>query len=70
LSNLLTYFARPRLARAQALDEEVARAHLKSLNVELTTMTSVQAEYLGLAEEGPYKASIVLVVVVTVFVWE
>ncbi|BGP19167.1 hypothetical protein JCM10213_006487 [Rhodosporidiobolus nylandii] len=37
------------------LDEEVARAHLKSLNVKLTTMTSVQAEYLGLKAEGPYK---------------
>ncbi|GAA5892375.1 hypothetical protein JCM6882_003654 [Rhodosporidiobolus microsporus] len=39
----------------KALDEEVARAHLQSLNVKLTTMTSVQAEYLGLAVEGPYK---------------
>ncbi|GAA5919829.1 hypothetical protein JCM1841_004003 [Sporobolomyces salmonicolor] len=39
----------------KALDEEVARAHLKSLNVKLTTMTSVQAEYLGLKQEGPYK---------------
>jgi len=39
----------------KALDEEVARAHLKSLNVELTQMTTVQAEYLGLAQDGPYK---------------
>ncbi|GAA5903304.1 hypothetical protein JCM5296_005658 [Sporobolomyces johnsonii] len=39
----------------KALDEEVARAHLKSLNVKLTTMTPVQAEYLGLKQEGPYK---------------
>ncbi|GAA5821807.1 hypothetical protein JCM11251_001035 [Rhodosporidiobolus azoricus] len=37
------------------LDEEVARAHLKSLNVKLTTMTSVQADYLGLKVDGPYK---------------
>ncbi|GAA5853766.1 hypothetical protein JCM8547_007441 [Rhodosporidiobolus lusitaniae] len=37
------------------LDEEVARAHLKSLNVKLTVMTPVQAEYLGLKSEGPYK---------------
>ncbi|GAA5860800.1 hypothetical protein JCM1840_001973 [Sporobolomyces johnsonii] len=39
----------------KALDEEVARAHLKSLNVKLTTMTPAQAEYLGLKQEGPYK---------------
>jgi adenosylhomocysteinase len=40
----------------KALDEEVARAHLSSLNVKLTTMTKVQADYLGLSVEGPYKA--------------
>ncbi|GAA6023617.1 hypothetical protein JCM10207_005084, partial [Rhodosporidiobolus poonsookiae] len=40
----------------KALDEEVARAHLASLNVKLTKMTSVQAEYLGLPVEGPFKA--------------
>lgn len=39
----------------KSVDEEVARAHLKSLNVELTVMTPVQAEYLGLPTEGPYK---------------
>lgn len=38
------------------LDEEVAMAHLKSLNVKLTKMTKVQAEYLGLPVEGPFKA--------------
>ncbi|GAA5905086.1 hypothetical protein JCM8208_007679 [Rhodotorula glutinis] len=38
------------------LDEEVARAHLQSLNVRLTKLTSVQADYLGLPENGPYKA--------------
>ncbi|POY76444.1 putative Adenosylhomocysteinase [Rhodotorula taiwanensis] len=38
------------------LDEEVAMAHLKSLNVKLTKMTPVQAEYLGLSVEGPFKA--------------
>jgi len=37
------------------LDEEVARAHLGALNVKLTTMTPVQAEYLGLDTNGPYK---------------
>ncbi|GAA6038271.1 hypothetical protein JCM8097_003914 [Rhodosporidiobolus ruineniae] len=39
----------------KSLDEEVARAHLASLNVKLTQMTQVQADYLGLKTEGPYK---------------
>ncbi|GAA6053611.1 hypothetical protein JCM3770_001552 [Rhodotorula araucariae] len=39
----------------KALDEEVARAHLKSLNVRLTTLTKVQSDYLGIPESGPYK---------------
>ncbi|WOO79741.1 Adenosylhomocysteinase [Vanrija pseudolonga] len=33
------------------LDEEVARAHLKQLNVRLTTLTPVQQDYLGLFPE-------------------
>jgi len=40
------------------LDEEVARLHLDHCNVELTPLTSVQAEYLGLHAEGPFKADI------------
>ncbi|KAH8918659.1 S-adenosyl-L-homocysteine hydrolase [Atractiella rhizophila] len=39
----------------KALDEEVARAHLKSLNVQLETLTDVQADYLGIQKDGPYK---------------
>ncbi|GAA6010240.1 hypothetical protein JCM11491_005406 [Sporobolomyces phaffii] len=39
----------------KSLDEEVARAHLKSLNVKLSTMTDKQSEYLGLPKNGPYK---------------
>jgi adenosylhomocysteinase len=39
----------------KALDEEVARAHLASLNVKLSVMTQVQADYLGLNVNGPYK---------------
>ena len=39
----------------KALDEKVARLHLESLGVELTTLTSDQAEYLGLNPAGPYK---------------
>jgi adenosylhomocysteinase len=37
------------------LDEEVARLHLGKLGVTLTTLTPKQAEYLGVAPEGPYK---------------
>jgi len=37
------------------LDEEVARAHLEKLGVQLTTMTEEQSEYLGLPIDGPYK---------------
>ncbi|GAA5869704.1 hypothetical protein JCM16303_000553 [Sporobolomyces ruberrimus] len=39
----------------KSLDEEVARAHLASLNVKLSTLTQKQSEYLGLPAEGPYK---------------
>ncbi|MBO9523852.1 MAG: adenosylhomocysteinase [Nocardioidaceae bacterium] len=37
------------------LDEEVARLHLDALGVELTELTKEQAEYIGVAVEGPYK---------------
>ncbi|MFV0406702.1 MAG: adenosylhomocysteinase [Propioniciclava sp.] len=37
------------------LDEEVARLHLDSLGVRLTTLTDTQATYLGVAPTGPYK---------------
>ena len=37
------------------LDEEVARLHLGKLGVKLTTLTSKQAEYLGMNPQGPYK---------------
>ncbi len=37
------------------LDEEVARAHLEKLGVKLTVLTDVQADYLGLDKNGPYK---------------
>ena len=39
------------------LDEEVARAHLGALNIKLTQITPVQADYLGLEVNGPYKVS-------------
>ncbi len=37
------------------LDEEVARLHLDHLGVRLTTLTSEQADYLGVPVDGPYK---------------
>lgn len=37
------------------LDEEVARAHLKQLNVKLTTLTDAQSKYLDIPVGGPYK---------------
>jgi len=38
------------------LDEEVARLHLEKIGVKLTTLSPKQAEYLGVAVDGPYKA--------------
>ncbi|KKY28082.1 putative adenosylhomocysteinase [Phaeomoniella chlamydospora] len=40
------------------LDEQVAKFHLDHVNAELTTLTDVQAEYLGLSTVGPYKSDI------------
>jgi adenosylhomocysteinase len=37
------------------LDEKVARLHLAKLGVKLTSLTEKQADYLGVAVDGPYK---------------
>jgi adenosylhomocysteinase len=37
------------------LDEKVARLHLDKLGAKLTKLTSEQAAYIGVPEEGPYK---------------
>ena len=37
------------------LDEKVARLHLAKVGVKLTQLTAEQAEYLGVAAEGPFK---------------
>lgn len=37
------------------LDEEVARLHLEQLGVKLTKLSKDQADYIGVAESGPYK---------------
>ena len=39
------------------LDEKVARLHLAQLGVNLTALSSEQAEYIGVKVEGPYKAN-------------
>jgi len=39
----------------KSLDEKVARLHLDKLGVELDTLSPVQAKYLGIPAEGPYK---------------
>jgi adenosylhomocysteinase len=38
------------------LDEEVARLHLGKIGAMLTELTPEQADYIGVAVEGPYKA--------------
>lgn len=40
------------------LDEQVALLHLDHVNAKLSKLTSVQAEYLGLPIEGPFKSEI------------
>jgi adenosylhomocysteinase len=37
------------------LDEKVARLHLDHLGARLTELTDVQADYIGVPKEGPYK---------------
>ena len=37
------------------LDEKVARLHLDALDARLTPLTKVQAEYIGVDVDGPYK---------------
>jgi len=38
------------------LDEEVARLHLEKLGAKLTVLSAFQADYIGVASEGPYKS--------------
>ncbi len=37
------------------LDEKVARLHIDRVGVALTELTETQAEYIGVAQDGPYK---------------
>jgi adenosylhomocysteinase len=41
---------------SKELDEKVARLHLPALGVQLTELTPVQAEYLGVPAAGPFKS--------------
>jgi adenosylhomocysteinase len=38
------------------LDEKVARLQLKKLNAMLSELTDAQAQYIGVAKQGPYKS--------------
>jgi adenosylhomocysteinase len=38
------------------LDEKVARLHLEKIGVELETLNTTQAEYIGVDKSGPYKS--------------
>lgn len=38
------------------LDEKVARLHLEKLGVKLTELSDVQADYIGVDKQGPFKA--------------
>jgi adenosylhomocysteinase len=37
------------------LDEKVARLHLKKVGAKLTSLSDMQAEYIGVPKQGPYK---------------
>jgi adenosylhomocysteinase len=39
------------------LDEKVARLHLGAVGAELTVLSKDQASYIGVNQEGPYKAA-------------
>ncbi len=42
----------------KALDEEVARLHLSKIGAKLTKLTPVQAAYIGVSVDGPYKSDL------------
>jgi adenosylhomocysteinase len=39
----------------KALDEKVARLHLAKLGARLTVLNKAQSDYIGVAQNGPYK---------------
>jgi adenosylhomocysteinase len=38
------------------LDEKVARLHLQKIGAKLTQLSDMQAQYIGVPKQGPYKA--------------
>jgi adenosylhomocysteinase len=40
----------------KALDEKVARLHLKKIGVKLTELQPEQADYIGVSVAGPFKS--------------
>jgi adenosylhomocysteinase len=50
-------FGRTVTTLSKELDEKVARLHLGKFGAKLTTLTKEQADYLGIPQEGPYKAN-------------
>ena len=40
----------------KVLDEKVARLHLAKIGVKLTELRKDQADYIGVSQQGPYKA--------------
>jgi adenosylhomocysteinase len=48
-------YARQVYTLPKHLDEKVAALHLDKVGAELTTLTPKQAEYIGVAPEGPFK---------------
>ena len=51
----MTYEAGKVYVLPKKLDEKVARLHLEKVGVKLTVLSKVQAEYLGVAVDGPFK---------------
>ena len=48
-------YAREVYTLPKKLDEEVARLHLSRLGAKLTRLNQVQADYLGVPVDGPFK---------------
>ena len=48
-------YARKVYMLPKQLDEEVARLHLEKIGVKLTRLTQAQADYIGVAVDGPFK---------------
>jgi adenosylhomocysteinase len=53
--NRETYKAGQVTVLPKHLDEKVARLHLAKIGVELETLSTEQADYIGVAVQGPFK---------------